>query len=336
MSSPPSPLVSIVIPTLDRVGMLEETLQSIRAQSYPNWEAIVVDDHSSDDTLDRLRQLALADGRVRPFVRGSDRGGAPVCRNEGLEHARGDLVVFMDSDDLLMAHALEARVAFLDANPGCDATISVAGLFRRAPGDMGARFNVRTERDELDRFLLFDIPWCPHAATWRRRALPTVGPWDEDLPSWQDWDYHVRALVAGIRLQWNHEAPDCHYRTSNHATLGDASQQPSHLRSHEALITRTHEALRERGLLSRARSRHFHGVAYWLAERWALEGDRAHARHLWRASRRRFLVPPGRYATGRTLLESTRTRLAWKVARRAVRGIWPLEMFPWESATYHR
>ncbi len=336
MSSSPSPLVSVVIPTLDRVEMLDETLQSIRAQSYPNWEAIVVDDHSSDDTLDRLRQMARADGRVRPFVRSSERGGAPVCRNEGLGHARGDLVVFMDSDDLLMAHALEARVAFLDANPNCDATISVARLFRRAPGDLSTRFNVRSQRDELDRFLLFDIPWCPHAATWRRRTLPTVGPWDEDLPSWQDWDFHVRALAAGVEFAWNHEAPDCHYRTSNHQTIGAASQQPPHLRSHEALVVRTHEALAGRGLLTRERTRHFHGVAYWLSERWATLGQRGHARRLWRDSRQRFHIPRDRYLTGRCLLELTRAPLAWKIARRAVRRTWPSEMFPWESATYHR
>lgn len=329
-----SPLVSFVIPTYDRADLLRETLDSIRAQSHTRWEAIIVDDRSTDGTLGVLESMAGEDERIRPSTRESSRRGAPVCRNEGLARAQGELVVFMDSDDLLMDRALEARIAFLTRHPEYDATVSITRLFERTPRDSRALYNVRTDRDDLDRFLVFDIPWCPHAATWRRAALERVAPWDETLPSWQDWDFHVRALAAGLRVGWNHQGADCYYRVSGHSTIGDVSERSSHLPHHESLVLRTRDHLRDRGLLTSDRRRLFHGIAYWLSERWALEGDRPHARRLWRSCRDLFEIPASTYATGRTLLELTHTPLAWKAARRIAYQRWPSDMFPWQSATY--
>jgi len=85
----PQPLVSIVIPTKNRCALLRETLASVQNQTYPNWEAIVVDDGSTDDTWPALMDLAARDPRIRPQRRTGPAGGAPLARNQGFAASRG-------------------------------------------------------------------------------------------------------------------------------------------------------------------------------------------------------------------------------------------------------
>lgn len=322
-----------MIPTRDRRTMVLQTIDSLLAQTEPGWEAIVVDDCSTDGTLDSLVALSRDEARVRPFRRSSSRGGAPVCRNEGQARARGAFVIFLDSDNPLMKHALESRLEFLRRHPDHDFAVSLCQLFDHTPGDSSRLFNIPTARSEFDRFLCFDTPWDTHCVTWRRAVLDRLGPWDEELPSWQDWDYHVRALTIELRFGWKTSAPDCYRRSSTSDSIGAVSQQPAHLLSHQALVERTADRLREHGLLSDHRQRLLHGVLFWLSQRWAQEGRLSFAVDLWRENARRFGIPRRIYWSGLTLLHATRLPLAWKVDRRIIRRVWPADMFPWEFPT---
>jgi glycosyltransferase involved in cell wall biosynthesis len=102
------PLVTVVIPTFDRLPLLREALASVAAQSYPHWEVVIVDDGSSDDTVAAIR--ALADPRVRVLER-PHRGHIGSVRNAGVATARGELIAFLDADDLWHAAKLERQVA---------------------------------------------------------------------------------------------------------------------------------------------------------------------------------------------------------------------------------
>jgi glycosyltransferase involved in cell wall biosynthesis len=114
-----SGLVSIVLPTYNRAGMLGEAFASIAAQTYPRWEVIVVDDGSTDGTTEVLDGLrAGMTGPVR-IVRQANQG-AYAARNTGLDHVTGDYVAFFDSDDLWLPHHLQRTVAALDAHATLD------------------------------------------------------------------------------------------------------------------------------------------------------------------------------------------------------------------------
>jgi glycosyltransferase involved in cell wall biosynthesis len=110
------PTVSVVVPAYNAAGHLGRTLSSLRSQTYPDFEVIVVDDGSTDATAEIVAQTAEADARFR-LVRQANRGVA-AARNRGLAQARGLYFANLDADDLWRPQFLEKTVAALDAAPG--------------------------------------------------------------------------------------------------------------------------------------------------------------------------------------------------------------------------
>ena len=106
------PKVSIVIPTYNRADCLGETLESVRAQTMPDFEAIVIDDGSTDGTRAMFEQQFASDARFKYVYQRNQ--GVCVARNTGLEHSIGENVAFLDSDDLWKPWKLKAQIAVLD------------------------------------------------------------------------------------------------------------------------------------------------------------------------------------------------------------------------------
>jgi glycosyltransferase involved in cell wall biosynthesis len=113
-----SPAVRVVTPTKNRLVLLRETMDSVRRQSLDAWEHIIVDDGSNDGTADEVRKCAKGDPRVRFLQRTGERKGANVCRNQGLAGATADLIVFLDSDDLMRPDCLKLRVEVMNRRFG--------------------------------------------------------------------------------------------------------------------------------------------------------------------------------------------------------------------------
>lgn len=120
------PLVTVVIPTRNRRVLLEEAIESVRRQTYPNWELIVVDDCSTDDTWAWLS--SLHDPRIRAF-RLDQHSERSVARNRGLAEARGEYILFLDDDDLLTPNALMSLVSPLRTRPAVALAVGYAQPF---------------------------------------------------------------------------------------------------------------------------------------------------------------------------------------------------------------
>src|SRR5438105_6924545 len=193
--------ISIIIPTKDRAALLQQTLDSVRAQTYPEWEALVIDDHSRDDTAHVVQKFA--DPRIR-LLQLTDKSGAPAARNLGVAEARREFVIFLDSDDLLAPHCIQQRVEVMAEHPNLDFAVFPCRLFRQTPGDVELLWNCKTDEDDLDRFLKMDVPWQTTSPIWRREALAKIGAWDECVISGQDWEFHIRSIVAGVEWGWVH------------------------------------------------------------------------------------------------------------------------------------
>jgi glycosyltransferase involved in cell wall biosynthesis len=127
--------VSVIIPSYNRADLLAETLDSLIAQTYPDREALVVDDGSQDNSLELAQKYAAKDKRIRASLWQGKRRGACVCRNQGLSMAAGEYVIFLDSDDLLSATCLEHRVTRMDGMPQCGYGAYQTEMFYRQTGD---------------------------------------------------------------------------------------------------------------------------------------------------------------------------------------------------------
>lgn len=108
-------LVSIITASYNSEVEILITYKSIKRQSYNNWEWLVTDDCSSDNTLDVLTEIAIKDKRVKVF-KNKVNSGAAVSRNNSLKHATGEFIAFIDSDDLWKQDKLEKQIAFMESN----------------------------------------------------------------------------------------------------------------------------------------------------------------------------------------------------------------------------
>lgn len=107
-------LVSIVMPSYNTANYIEASIESVRHQTYENWELIIVDDCSTDNTDEVVKPL-LSDARIR-YLKNEKNSGAAVSRNLALREAKGKWIAFLDSDDLWLPEKLEKQVAFMEQN----------------------------------------------------------------------------------------------------------------------------------------------------------------------------------------------------------------------------
>ena len=103
------PLISIIVPIYNAEKYLRKCLDSILAQTYPNWEAICIDDGSSDNSSEILKEYAKKDLRILAIPQKA-RGGVSAARNAGLDAAQGDYVYFMDADDYVSPYFFEKNL----------------------------------------------------------------------------------------------------------------------------------------------------------------------------------------------------------------------------------
>jgi glycosyltransferase involved in cell wall biosynthesis len=180
------PQVSVVIPTYNRAWCLREALDSVLAQSFRDFELIVVDDGSSDETP----QLLAGYGQSLRLLRQRNRG-VSAARNAGIAAGRGALIAFLDSDDLWLPGKLERQVAFFDSQ--ADALICqteelwVKNGRRVNPGQRHRKRGGMIFEPSLELCLV-----SPSAVMVRRELFERVGLFDEDLPACEDYDMWLR------------------------------------------------------------------------------------------------------------------------------------------------
>ena len=105
-------LVSIIMPSYNTGALIAESIRSVLAQTYGNWELLIVDDCSGDDTCEAVKPF-LSDARIR-FFRNENNSGAAVSRNRALREAKGRWIAFLDSDDLWTPEKLEKQLGFME------------------------------------------------------------------------------------------------------------------------------------------------------------------------------------------------------------------------------
>jgi glycosyltransferase involved in cell wall biosynthesis len=188
--------ISVVIPARNAGETLADTLDALVAQTHPAWEAIVIDDGSTDSTAQIARDYAGRDERIQTLSQpASGMGGA---RNTGLGRARFEWLLFLDSDDWITPPALATFAAAAEADDGIDAVYS--RWARVAPGG-----RIVEEPATVDAVDFFPVAarFCPipiHACVVRRRLVQELGGFDDRQRLCADWDLWQRLARAGARF----------------------------------------------------------------------------------------------------------------------------------------
>jgi teichuronic acid biosynthesis glycosyltransferase TuaG len=195
-----SHLVSIIMPAYNAGRYVADSVRSVLAQTYAGWELLVVDDGSTDDTAEVVGRFVADDPRVRCLKRPN--GGQAAARNTGLGEARGDLVAFLDSDDLWLPGKLEAQLAVMD-KAGADLVYTDGYIFSEDGAEWAEeRFYIvpgRVGGAEMFRLLFASNRIGTLSVLVRRERLDAVGLFDEDraYQNCEDYDLWMRLAKAG-------------------------------------------------------------------------------------------------------------------------------------------
>jgi GT2 family glycosyltransferase len=206
----PTPLVSVIVVCWNSAAVLGGCLDCLLSQDYANYEIVVVDDGSRDDTLAVAERHRSPEGNLR-IVRSPRNRGCPAARNLGLEHARGEIVAFIDADGFAAASWLRELVAAFDGDERVGAVASTVffadnplvlngagGTVNRQGWAADLSMNESYERAELASEALYPMG-CGMAV--RRSAVERVGPFDDRMLNYyDDVDYGIRLWRAGYRV----------------------------------------------------------------------------------------------------------------------------------------
>lgn len=189
------PLVSVIMPAYNSGSLIRRSIQSVIEQTYSNWELIVINDGSTDDTARIVSELCAQDERIRLITQ--ENSGIGGSRNSGHYHASGEWLAYLDHDDLWSNDKLEKQMNVARMNPSYDVLFSGGWFFYN--DDLTNLVEYRTIYGEFNAQKLYlkqlEENYIPTLAVVVKRSIvEKIGPWDEDktIQGCDDYDYWFR------------------------------------------------------------------------------------------------------------------------------------------------
>lgn len=210
--------ISVVIPVYNSADTIEETLDSVVKQSFTRWEAICVDDGSSDNSIEIISNyIERHPGKhIRVVKREKKEKGGSVCRNIGASLVEGIYLMFLDADDLLAPFCLEQRISAIEGTDNRFVVFPMAAFVNNdlSTAKMYSRLYVK---EPLYMFLSGFGTWQVTSPLIRKDFFYSLEGFDESFPRLQDVEFHIRAILESkgrFQIFENAEA-DCFYRQGN-------------------------------------------------------------------------------------------------------------------------
>ena len=199
----PPPVVSILMGAYNAAGFISETIASALAQTFSQFELLVVDDGSSDSTLAVAREWEQRDRRVRVFTQKN--GGVARARNTAIGHARGRFFALLDSDDIWLPGYLAAQMSMFERFPAAGVvTCNARNLGGPDDGALVLPGAPAPRQISLQEMLEDETAVCILSVI-RREVYDAIGGFDGNLRSNEDYDYWIRAALAGAVFIYNPE-----------------------------------------------------------------------------------------------------------------------------------
>ena len=180
------PKVSVIIPTYNRASLISRAVDSVLAQTFKDYEVIIIDDGSKDNTKEVLESYT---GRVKYIYQNN--GGISVARNRGIEESNGKYIAFLDSDDYWAPEKLEMQAKILDENPKVGIVYVRMPIVNEKGEVLGMKPNGISGKNFQELLRVWgDLPTS--SVMTRRECFDRVGVFDENLPPMEDIDMWLR------------------------------------------------------------------------------------------------------------------------------------------------
>lgn len=195
-------MVSLIIPLFNREDLILSTLDSIVHQSNSNWECVIIDDGSTDNSYDVVSDYIKSDSRFRLFKRPSNyKAGGNGARNYGFQQSIGKYINFIDSDDILHLDFVKYKLKAI-SNSSADVVISKT-IITSLNIDEVIKYEDRTRVTDslLDDFITLKVSWYIVDPIWKKQFLTNKVLFNEDLLKGQDRDFHIRRLMEKPKIE---------------------------------------------------------------------------------------------------------------------------------------
>ncbi|MGO4821832.1 MULTISPECIES: glycosyltransferase family 2 protein [unclassified Flavobacterium] len=198
---PNDELVSIIIPTYNRADLIGDTLDSIVDQTYSNWECIIIDDHSNDDSFSVISKYVELDSRFSYYSRPIERPkGANSCRNYGYKLSQGIYINWFDSDDLMCPTFLEKQLNSLSL--GADVSVCKLEYFDAESGCWDKINNIYSE-NLIQDYLIGKVQFYVSPPMWTKKFLANqIELFDETIRNLDDWDFNLRMIYQKPKITY--------------------------------------------------------------------------------------------------------------------------------------
>lgn len=278
----PPPRVSVVIPAYNAQRYLEEALESVLAQTFEDFECLIVDDGSTDRTPELIHEFARRDNRVRPLR--LEHGGIVKALNAGMGIARGPLLARMDADDVCRPHRFERQVAYLDEHPQCVAVGSSVLLTDPYGSDLNV-IRTKLAHDQVEADLLRANGWAMFHPTvmMRREQALAVGGYRMEYQWSEDIDLFLRLAEVGKLAN----VPEVLLRYRQHVSSINRTRRDAQMEINRRLLEETYNRRGLGPLPGHVPERHSTFTPFELARSW---GWQALTNRNWKAARRHALA----------------------------------------------
>ena len=242
--------LTIAMPVYNNPRCLRIMIDSIIANTFKDWELLAVDDGSDDETLAILSQYEATDGRVKLIRRDEQPKGAQTCRNIGLREAKGEYIIFFDSDDFVTPDCLATRVNAISAKPELDFMVFPSGVVEGDVFKTKHRFiyGYPFFHDDLEFFCRRILPFVVWNNIYRTKSLRNNDiSWDANLLSLQDADFNLSTLLKGLKYEYYPCAPHLGYRIdANAGSVSKKMNSPEHMKSHLYAIEKFYASVQQK------------------------------------------------------------------------------------------
>lgn len=184
MSKKPSPFISVIMPCYNHGKYLSEAIESVITQNYDNWELIIVDDGSTDNSSEVAKHYVEKDNRISYIYQRN--AGPSAARNRGVKKSRGKYLHFLDGDDKISSKYLSTSVAYMENHKECKVFYSRCKFF----GEREMEFHL----NYIDYKHLLCQNSIVMACVIRREDFELIGGFDENMRGYEDWELFIRLL----------------------------------------------------------------------------------------------------------------------------------------------